>query len=265
MRPAGHRIVAAGIEDQDVGADLIVEAGQDRIHVGHRSVGIDARLQPHIDRHEIVAAVDLHAVAGIIEHRDLRARRLGRKSRASSAWLRVEIDAFGPRTRCRAGSSRSSGVVDRIWQRLEVGIGAVADHQRDAPAGVGPAAFIGGDVDDGSCYGLDALVAIAVCNRSRRHLRQQLEPDFRGRLVGLAAGVDGAAFQRGLEILPGVLVVAFGLVGEAALVWAVIRRCLAASSCCRCAGAWQQPDRLVGVGDGAIDVALRPKQHAAVD
>ena len=51
----GHRVVAAGIEDQDAGAHLVVERGQDRIHIDHAVGEIAAAGQPHIDRDEVVA------------------------------------------------------------------------------------------------------------------------------------------------------------------------------------------------------------------
>ncbi len=38
-----------------------------------------AGLEFDIDRNEIVAAVDLHAVAGIVDHRHLRPRRLAQE------------------------------------------------------------------------------------------------------------------------------------------------------------------------------------------
>ena len=132
-----HRIVAAGVEDENVGAELVVEAGHDGIHVHHRIRHAPAGLKCEIDRHQIVAAVDLHAMAGVVDHRHLAARGLAQEIADRLLHRRaVEIDAFGDgKADVAQAFCNGMRVIGRIGQRLDMGIGAVADHERDAPAG----------------------------------------------------------------------------------------------------------------------------------
>ena len=130
-----HRIVAAGIEDQDVGADLIVEAGHDRIHVHHRVGHAAAGPKLDIDRRQVIAAVDLHAVTGVVDHRHLRPRGIAQEVADRHLHRRaIEVGAFGHYEADVAQAfCHRARIIGRIGQRPDTRIGAVADHQRDAP------------------------------------------------------------------------------------------------------------------------------------
>jgi hypothetical protein len=129
-------LLRQGIEDQNVGADLIVEAGHDGVHVDHRVGHLGPGLKLDVDRHQIVAAIDLHAMAGVIDEGYLRAYRLQQEiADRLLHCVAVEIEAFrdGKSDITQASRDRMR-IVRRIGQRLDVRIGAVADHQRHAPA-----------------------------------------------------------------------------------------------------------------------------------
>jgi hypothetical protein len=61
-----RRIVAAGVEDQNVGANLVVEARKNRVHIRHCFGDVAAGLQLRIHRHEVVAAVDLTRAGALL-------------------------------------------------------------------------------------------------------------------------------------------------------------------------------------------------------
>jgi hypothetical protein len=97
-----------------------------------------ARPQLRIDGNEPVAAIDLHAMAGIVDDGDLRARGLAQEfaDHALRAGA-IEIDAFG---HGKADAAKTlcdgAGIVGGVGQRLDVRVGAIADDERDAaPAG----------------------------------------------------------------------------------------------------------------------------------
>ena len=106
------------------------------IAIGHAAAG----LKLDIDRHQIIAAVDLNAVAGVVDHRDLRPRRLAQEIADRLLHRRaVEVDAFGHREAdvAQALCDRAR-IVGRIGQRPDMGVGAVADHECDTPAAPPP-------------------------------------------------------------------------------------------------------------------------------
>ena len=95
-------------------------------------------LKLDIDRHQIIAAVDLHAVAGVVDHRHLRPRGIAQEIADRRLHRRaVEVDAFGHHEADVAQAlCHRARIVGRIGQRPDMRIGAVADHQRNAPAGL---------------------------------------------------------------------------------------------------------------------------------
>ena len=128
---------AGGIQHHDAGlhrqgpepAEIISEA-----HALGRNVGL--ALNREIDRNEIILAGKLHPVARQIDHGDrVRPRRLGLLHEVAKALAqRIAIEVARTdhvKTRRLQGLRDQAGVVGRGRQR-RFGIGAVADHQRDA-------------------------------------------------------------------------------------------------------------------------------------
>lgn len=89
-----------------------------------------------IDRHEIVAAADLHAMAGVIDQSDLRARCFTQEVTCHLLHRHaVKVDAFDGKADFREAPGDRARVIGRIGRCLHVGVGVIADYQCDAPAG----------------------------------------------------------------------------------------------------------------------------------
>ncbi len=71
---AHERIVAARVEEDDVGAARVVQGGKDLVHVEQLEGGGPLVLELGVGRHQVVASVELKAVAGVIHDRDIGAR-----------------------------------------------------------------------------------------------------------------------------------------------------------------------------------------------
>jgi hypothetical protein len=135
-----ERIVAAGVEDQDV--ELRAAAAhlaQHQFRADHLEIEILPTGRVGIDRHQEIGAVHLQSVPGIIEQRDIRVRdgtaELGdRMVEADLVQVEQGIAAdHGEPGRLQA-AGHQPGVVARVGQPPDRGIGAVADHQRDSRA-----------------------------------------------------------------------------------------------------------------------------------
>ena len=178
----------------------------------------------------------------------------------------VEIDAFrdGKADVAQALRDRAR-IVGRIGQRLDMGIGAVADHQRDAPDGSAVPAPAAAVVPPSASARRVQFRCGCRCfaARARPHpttatgepLRWPGWPCCRRRRRGLRASRCNPAWRG---------VVALRLIGEAALgigrdQHAARRR----HDVDRRLGLGE-PDRLGGVGDGAVEVALGAPDHGAV-
>ena len=78
-RPRGHRplhglgkrIVAAGIEDHEPQFLGRLDRDQDAVERERLVIDVGVAFQPGIDRNQIIGAVDLDAVAGVIDHGDI--------------------------------------------------------------------------------------------------------------------------------------------------------------------------------------------------
>ena len=136
----GKRIVAAGVEDDQ--PQLLGGLDRDQHAVQRERLVIDVGVafQLGIDRDQIIGAVHLDAVAGVIDHGDIgiagavgeiaqRAPRLGRRQ------IVAGIDDIEAGILQRRGDR--GAVIDRIGQRRDVLIGGIADHQRHALLGPG--------------------------------------------------------------------------------------------------------------------------------
>ncbi len=133
-------IVAAGVEDDET--QLLGRLHRDQQPVEREGFVVDVgiALEPGIDRNQVIGAVDLHAVAGIIDDGDIGiARLVGKVPQRPPHLERGQIVArhhdveFGVLEHRRDGG----GIPDRVAQRRDVLVGGVADHQRDALFGKG--------------------------------------------------------------------------------------------------------------------------------
>ena len=190
------------------------------------SMSIIASVMPagliDVDRHQIIAAFDLHAMAGVVDDRDLRARTaqefadrrlLATRSRSMPSFTTKPI---------RAGSWRWRGVVDRVGQRRDVRVGAVADHERDAPRVIDALSWT---VGNGAGIAAPAGEPAWCCRLAAVALRLS---SWRGRLRPSAARGEPLrwpgwlccrrrrpyAFEGGGVVLLRAVEVALGLIGE---------------------------------------------------
>ena len=129
-----ERVVAAGIEEHQAGLGLLLHDVEDVVDRHRLEPQLHRRVEPGIDRHDEVAAVDLQAVAGIEEQPDVRAfERIGELADLALQRALAEIVALDDLEADLAQPCRDvGGVIDRIGQRAGFLIGAVADDQRDA-------------------------------------------------------------------------------------------------------------------------------------
>ena len=100
---------------------------------------VDPALQARVHGDEVVFPVDLEAVAGVVEERDVGGpggleEVADHRGHLGLGQVRAADHLEAERVE-RVGDV--GGVVDRVLQRVEVGVGAVADHQRDAGLGAG--------------------------------------------------------------------------------------------------------------------------------
>ena len=134
-----QRIVAAGVEENDVGPRVGLHAAQHQIEIDGAEIEIGLGLDLGVDRHEIVLAGDLQSVAGVEQQRHVGVRQLFAEAphrRAHALIIEVEpadhLEAQSLQRRRHVG-----GVVGRVLQLRRVLVGGVADHQRHALVGQG--------------------------------------------------------------------------------------------------------------------------------
>ena len=130
----GEGIVAAGIEEDDVGAAAAVELLHDAGQRHQRQVDFRFELDQRVDRHQIVLAVHLQPVAGIEEQRDLGlfggAAELDQRLHQRAP---VEIGAAEHLEAQPLQLLRQvGGVVLRVPQLPDMLVGRISDHQCDA-------------------------------------------------------------------------------------------------------------------------------------
>ena len=82
-------VVAAGVQDDEPQPLHGIEHPENAIQRDRLVVGVDVPLEHGVDRNHVVAAVDLHAVAGIVDDRDVGvAQRAG----PGRVWMPPESD-----------------------------------------------------------------------------------------------------------------------------------------------------------------------------
>jgi hypothetical protein len=151
-------------------------------------------------------------------------------------------------------------IVGRIGQRPDMRISAVADHQRHALAdrNSGRRRRRRGNGRGGRRSSWRGTLSW------RGGLLQQRKSDPRGRLIGLAAGVGSLAFQRRGVILLRALIVALRFMGEAALGVSRYQHAGRRRHHIDRRAGLGEADRLCGIGDGALEIALGAPDHGAV-
>ncbi len=139
-KPSGQRprrrwkpVLAAGV-DQHHGKPRGAPGRGDRLAQLQRLGLLVARQrQPRVFRHEVVRAADLHAMAGIVEKRGVRAPRAGAKGvdravEAGEVDIRLGLDAEAERLQ---RAPHRLDVVPRVFQRRDMLVVGDADQQRD--------------------------------------------------------------------------------------------------------------------------------------
>jgi hypothetical protein len=137
-----ERVIAASIEQDEVdpGAGFfhLVEnaRGADRLH---KDVTFIERMG--VDRDQIVEAVRLHAMAGIIEQRDVGAGQLMAEllqGAVEAGFVEVKLGAAADHEKAERQQRirHQPGVGGGVWQRGDGAVGRIADHQRHALFGM---------------------------------------------------------------------------------------------------------------------------------
>ena len=134
-----ERVVAARVEEQDVGGRLALHCPLHEIKPHHLEIERRRAPQLRIDRDQVVGARYLQTVSGVEEHADIRAdERSGEIADFSLERGLVEID---PVEDLKAVHPQGGGHVDRIvacvGQLARMLVRRVTDHQRDALACMG--------------------------------------------------------------------------------------------------------------------------------
>ena len=136
----GERIVAAGVEDDQPQLLGGLDRHQHAIQRKRLVIDVGVALQLRIDRDQIIVAVDLHAVAGVIDHRNIGvAGAVGKVAQRTAHLVRRQIVAGidDVETGVLQRGRDHRAIIDGIRQQRHVLIGRVADHQRHALGGPG--------------------------------------------------------------------------------------------------------------------------------
>ena len=132
----GKRIVSAGVEDHQPKLLGGFDRHQHAVQRKRLVVDVGVALQFRVHRDQVIGAVHLHAVAGVVDHGDVgvaRARRQSRATRAASpaagrSWREIDDVEAGLLEGCRDHGA----VIDRVRKRRHVLIGGIGEHQRHA-------------------------------------------------------------------------------------------------------------------------------------
>ncbi len=134
----GERIVAAGVEDDDVDPVLALHLLENERDADRAEIEVGRALEHDVGRNEIVLFVDRNAMSGIVDHRRFRARKIRRELghlRPHPGDVEViTVDYLEPElAKCVRDRAR---VQDRVVEARRVLIGAVADNEGDALFGL---------------------------------------------------------------------------------------------------------------------------------
>ena len=138
---ARKRIVAAGIEEHDIGLVGAAELHllQNEIEIDGVEVEVALVLQLGIDRNEVVAPGDLQPVSRIEEDSDVGVFEQLRE--AADARIEIPLIDVDAEHDVEPGALERRryvvGIVDGVGERGDLLVGRVADHQRHALLGGG--------------------------------------------------------------------------------------------------------------------------------
>jgi hypothetical protein len=133
---ARQRIVATGIEEDDVGLALALELHLPQHEVQGHGFEIEIALvyELGVDRNEVIAAGDLEAVPGVEQQADVGLSQGPREiAHLEIETALVEIEAEDHlEAQVREDGSHILGVVGGVGQGAGMAIGRVAHHERGA-------------------------------------------------------------------------------------------------------------------------------------
>ena len=139
---AAERVIAAGVEQYQVdpGAgffQLVEDAG----HADHLRKDIRFVERMGVDRRQIIEAVSLDAMAGVIEQRNVGAGQLGLellKRLIEAGLIEIQLGAAADHEKAKRQQRirHQPGVGRRVWQHRHRAVGRIADHQCNALFGM---------------------------------------------------------------------------------------------------------------------------------
>ena len=136
----GKRIVAAGVENHQPQLLGRLDRDQDAVEREAFVIDVGVAFQPRIDGNQVVPAIHLDAVAGVIDHRDIGiARAVGEIAQRATGFGRRQVAAGIDDVEAGVFQRRRDlgAVVNRIGQRCDILVGGIAQHQRHALFGKG--------------------------------------------------------------------------------------------------------------------------------
>ncbi len=136
----GERIVAAGVENHQPQLLGRLDRDQDAVEREAFVIDVGVAFQPRIDGNQVVPAVHLDAVAGVIDHRDIGiARAIGEIAQRATGLGRRQVAAGIDDVEAGVLQRRRDpgAVVNRIGQRCDILVVGIAQHQRHALFGKG--------------------------------------------------------------------------------------------------------------------------------
>ena len=134
---ARKRVVAAGVEDDDVDPLLTLHLAQDEVDIDRVDVEVGDGFELDVDREKVVVLLHRDAVSRIVDERRLGIRQRRRELRKLGPHFGeaeiVAVDDFeaDPAQRC----GHALCVDRRIFQGRSPLVGAVADDERNTPLG----------------------------------------------------------------------------------------------------------------------------------
>ena len=136
----GKRIVAAGVENHQPQLLGRLDRDQDAVEREAFVIDVGVAFQPRIDGNQVVRAVHLDTVAGVIDHRDIGiARAVGEVAQRATGLGRRQVAAGIDDIEAGVFQRRRDpgAVVNGIGQRCDIPVGGIAEHQRHALLGKG--------------------------------------------------------------------------------------------------------------------------------
>ena len=134
----GQGVVAAGIEKHQIGRPVAVHLPQDRRQLDGAEIEVRLIVELGIDRREIIGAIDLQTMTGVIEKRHISTFQRTRKiTHQTDHLVNIGVETF-QHLKSKTLKRRRHGVriVLGIGQTGRVLIGRVADDEGDPALGL---------------------------------------------------------------------------------------------------------------------------------